>query len=170
MYIVHIIYWLVVSTTLKIWDRQLGWWHFQYMEKWNACSSNHQPDKHTYNTYLKNYIQRLGWCSPETQGVPISAAPGNTAGLHQAVFCRLLQTLPQLNWNDAERPVKSPSIFFAGAPNLCFWVYHNSLNWIKAIEKDDFPIKEKTVRSQWGRYNIIYREWFRKICQTLMAS
>ena len=37
-------YWLVVYLPLwKIWVRQLGWWHSQYMEKNNPNVPNHQP-------------------------------------------------------------------------------------------------------------------------------
>ena len=39
---VSIMSWMMVSTHLKKMS-QLGWWHSQYMEKYKACSSHHQP-------------------------------------------------------------------------------------------------------------------------------
>ena len=45
LYIINIyIYWLVVYLPLwKIWVRQLGWWHSQYMESHKIHVPNHQP-------------------------------------------------------------------------------------------------------------------------------
>ena len=38
------ILWLVVDLPIwKIWVRQLGWWHFQYMESHKIHVPNHQP-------------------------------------------------------------------------------------------------------------------------------
>ena len=51
--------WLVVYLYLplwKIWLRQLGWWHSQYMEKYsNQNVPKHQPDFMTFSVYVWNH-------------------------------------------------------------------------------------------------------------------
>ena len=73
-------YWLVVYLPLwKIWVRQLGWWHSQYMEKNNPNVPNHQPAIMTRRTHVFSsstskfhgstrffFVPRkLLWCRPE---------------------------------------------------------------------------------------------------------
>ena len=73
-------YWLVVYLPLwKIWVRQLGWWHSQYMEKNHPNVPNHQPAIMTRRTHVFSsstpkfhgstrffFVPRkFLWCRPE---------------------------------------------------------------------------------------------------------
>ena len=47
------LHWVVVDLPLwKIWVRQLGWLHSQYMGKYSSCSSHHQPDNIWINLHF----------------------------------------------------------------------------------------------------------------------
>ena len=95
--------WLVVDLPLwKIWVRQLGWWHSQYMEKLSKCSKpptilkNHlklgmvHTKKHGMNwwtTMKRNFLRSNNDEDPTTTGFHmISPTLSPIPGVYQAAY------------------------------------------------------------------------------------